>query len=180
MFIHDAAYSPSDRARDTDGGHRGTGRCHSPLPRAHPGRAGGVHAWHLGIAWQRAIVAKLEGGRRSFLTVDELLALCVVLEIIAVDLLVPKDLDADQPYRIVPNATARAGMLASSYAGRRSCYSGPTPSRCRSRCGWEVRFASASRDDLVDPIQWMPTDRAERVANRLLQPRGRTRREEDQ
>ena len=58
----------------------------------------------LGIDWERMVVAKLESGRRGSMRVDELLGLCVVLEIAPVDLLVPANLDDDQPYRVVPNA----------------------------------------------------------------------------
>ena len=43
----------------------------------------------LGIPWQRIVVAKLEAGSRGFLRVDELLALCLVLEISPTDILVP-------------------------------------------------------------------------------------------
>lgn len=42
-----------------------------------------------GIAWNRAIVAKLETGRRSFVTVDEVMALAYVLDVAPVHLLVP-------------------------------------------------------------------------------------------
>lgn len=52
----------------------------------------------VGLDWERITVAKLESGRRPFVRVDELLALCLVLEIAPVDLLVPKDLHEDQPY----------------------------------------------------------------------------------
>jgi transcriptional regulator with XRE-family HTH domain len=56
----------------------------------------------LGVPWQRIIVAKIEGGRRDFLTVEELLALCIALEISPVDLLVPRELKPDQPYHVAP------------------------------------------------------------------------------
>jgi transcriptional regulator with XRE-family HTH domain len=60
-----------------------------------------------GIPWQRIVVAKLEIGKRPFVKVDELLALCLVLNVAPVDLLVPANL-TDQPYRVTPKTTAAA------------------------------------------------------------------------
>lgn len=54
-----------------------------------------------GIPWNRGVVAKLENGRREQITVDELLALCRVLDVALVHLLVPVD-DEDQRYAVTP------------------------------------------------------------------------------
>ena len=121
----------------------------------------------IGIAWQRVVVAKLESGRRSYLTVEELLGLCIVLEISPVDLLVPKDLNADTPYRIVPNATARAVDAREFVRGEGILPIAPYPEPVREPAGdGKQIFASPVGFTFVDPIQWMPPDRAERVADR--------------
>jgi DNA-binding Xre family transcriptional regulator len=115
----------------------------------------------VGINIERIVIAKLESGRRSFVKVDELLALCVVLEISVVDLLVPKDLEDSQPYRIVPNATAGARYVREFIRGEDvlaiSTYPAPhSPD--------ESPFASPGT--VIDPLMWMPPDRAQRVAGR--------------
>jgi len=116
----------------------------------------------LGIEWQRVIVAKLESGRRSFVKVDELLGLCIVLAISPTDLLVPKDVDDDQDYRIVPNATARATNAREWVRGEDLLYIFPYPSPPQDP---ESLFASPTGRS-IDPIQWMPPDRADRVDER--------------
>jgi transcriptional regulator with XRE-family HTH domain len=123
----------------------------------------------VGIDWQRIVVAKLESGRRSFVTVDELLALCVVLEISPTDLLVPADLKDDQRYRIVPNATARATDAREFIRGEDLLYifKYPEPPQDEPPQDPESPFASPAPGDLVDPIQWMPPDRADRVIRRF-------------
>ena len=83
----------------------------------------------LGVRWQRVVIAKLESGRRSFLTVDELLALCLILEISPTDLLVPRDLDDDQPYLVTPRATARAANAREWIRGEDPCSRTSIPSR---------------------------------------------------
>ena len=114
----------------------------------------------MGIEIKRYVIAKLESGRRTFVKVDELLALCVVLEISVVNLLVPKDLDNAQPYRTVPNATAGAGYVCEFVRGEdvlaiahTAAAGGP---------GGAVRFPGT----VIDPLQWMPLDRAQRIARR--------------
>lgn len=57
-----------------------------------------------GVSWQRGTVAKLETGRRENITVAELLALAVVLDVAPVHLLVPPD--SDTPYRVSDTQTA--------------------------------------------------------------------------
>jgi DNA-binding Xre family transcriptional regulator len=117
----------------------------------------------VGIEWQRIVVAKLESGQRSFVTVEELLALCVVLEISPTDLLVPADVHDDQDYRIVPNATARAKDAREFIRGEDLLYIFKYPEPVRERDP-ESPFADPPGGRAVDPIQWMPPDRAERVA----------------
>lgn len=53
-----------------------------------------------GIGWQRSTVAKLESGKRENLSVAELLALAVVLDVAPVHLLVP--LEDEVPYQVTP------------------------------------------------------------------------------
>jgi transcriptional regulator with XRE-family HTH domain len=115
----------------------------------------------VGINIERIVIAKLESGRRSFVKVDELLALCVVLEISVVDLLVPKDLDNTQSYRIVPNATAGAGYVREFVRGEDVLAIAPYPPPPANP---EVPFASPGT--VIDPLQWMPFDRAQRIARR--------------
>jgi DNA-binding Xre family transcriptional regulator len=61
----------------------------------------------VGIESERVMVTKLESGRRTFVRMDKLLALCVVLEMSPADLLVPANLDEDRSDRVVRKATAR-------------------------------------------------------------------------
>ncbi|MGW6258786.1 helix-turn-helix domain-containing protein [Streptomyces sp. NPDC055085] len=55
-----------------------------------------------GVGWQRSTVAKLESGRRENLSVAELLALSVVLEVAPVHLLVPTE--DGVPYQTTPGS----------------------------------------------------------------------------
>jgi transcriptional regulator with XRE-family HTH domain len=117
----------------------------------------------LGINWERIVVAKLESGRRGFVRVDELLGLCIALEISPTDLLVPNDLDDDQPYRVVPNAAARAVNVREFVRGEEMLALSPYPEPPQDP---DSPFASPIGMTFVDPIQWMPADRAERVDRR--------------
>jgi transcriptional regulator with XRE-family HTH domain len=121
----------------------------------------------LGIDLQRVVVAKLENGRRSFVTVDELLALCVVLEISPVDLLVPKDAK-EEYYRIVPNRNARAANAREFIRGEEDLILfDPEPERPPKDPEKKgIRFVGPATFVTVDPIQWMPPDRAEQVERR--------------
>lgn len=56
----------------------------------------------LGLPWERTTVVKLENKRRQTLTVTELMALAVALDVAPVNLLVPLD---DRPYQVTPNRT---------------------------------------------------------------------------
>jgi hypothetical protein len=98
------------------------------------------------VPWQRIIVAKIEGGRRDFLTVEELLALCVVLEISPTDLLVPQSLRADQQYRVAPNAIAPAQIAYDWIRGE------------------DLLFYTYDQEERVsNPIEWMRPDRAQQL-----------------
>jgi transcriptional regulator with XRE-family HTH domain len=116
----------------------------------------------LGIDWQRVVVAKLESGRRSYLTVEELLAVCVILEISPTDLLVPRELKDDQPYLVTPNATARATNAREWVRGSDPLFTRvyPEPELPES-----TPFAPPT-GKISDPTGWMPTSRAEEVNRR--------------
>jgi transcriptional regulator with XRE-family HTH domain len=114
----------------------------------------------LGIDWERIVVAKLESGRRGFVRVDELLGLCIALEIAPVDLLVPANLDDDQPYRITPNRTARAVNVREFVRGEELLFAFPYPEPEQDP---DSLWADPVGLTVVDAIQWMPADRGERV-----------------
>ncbi len=57
-----------------------------------------------GVKWDRSIVANLENGRRSIVTVEELLALAYILDVAPVHLMVP--LDMDSWYAVTPASYA--------------------------------------------------------------------------
>jgi transcriptional regulator with XRE-family HTH domain len=63
----------------------------------------------VGLDWDRNIVANLENGRRASLSVDELLALALVLDVAPVHLLVP--LEDEQPYQVTPTRVEPAGVV---------------------------------------------------------------------
>jgi hypothetical protein len=101
---------------------------------------------------------------RGFIRVDELLGLSVVLAISPADLLVPKDLHDDQPYLITPNRTARATNAREFIRGEDYLYaSGYSEAEPEPDPEDEIHFASPTVP--IDPFQWMPADRA----NRLLE-----------
>jgi len=58
----------------------------------------------LGVPWDRSIVANLENGRRQSVTVEELLALALILRAAPVHLIVPPD-DSDAPYQVTAAVT---------------------------------------------------------------------------
>jgi transcriptional regulator with XRE-family HTH domain len=65
----------------------------------------------VGVPFDKTVVANLETGRRRFVTVQELLALAVVLGVAPTHLLVP--LDDETPYALTPH---RAGTAAQARA----------------------------------------------------------------
>ena len=58
----------------------------------------------VGVPWERAMVAKLETGRRKSVSVMELLALAYVLNVAPLHLLVSPD-STDEPYQVTPEVT---------------------------------------------------------------------------
>jgi transcriptional regulator with XRE-family HTH domain len=56
----------------------------------------------LGVPWNRSVVANFESGRRPTVSVQELLALSLLLDVAPVNLLVPLD---SEPYRITPQGS---------------------------------------------------------------------------
>lgn len=69
-----------------------------------------------GVKWDRSIVANLENGRRSYVTVDELLALAYVLDVLPVHLLVP--IEDEALYRLIPGREDRAADVREWVRGR--------------------------------------------------------------
>jgi transcriptional regulator with XRE-family HTH domain len=111
----------------------------------------------VGIDVERIVIAKLESGRRSFVKVDELLALCVVLEISPTDMLVPRDLQDERYYRVVPNGTAQVANTRRWIAGEDLLF-------VFHDLPPDAIFAAPGT--ISDPTEWMPAERAERVAER--------------
>jgi transcriptional regulator with XRE-family HTH domain len=71
---------------------------------AHLGKELGRH----GISWDRFTVANLESGKRQNVTVQELYALALALDVSPTNLLVPLD---DRPYQITPTRAENADMV---------------------------------------------------------------------
>jgi transcriptional regulator with XRE-family HTH domain len=67
----------------------------------------------VGIKWDRSIVANLENGRRSTISVEELLALAYVLDVAPVHLMVP--LDPDGWYAVTPDNYATRNSRARAW-----------------------------------------------------------------
>jgi transcriptional regulator with XRE-family HTH domain len=111
----------------------------------------------VGIDVERIVIAKLESGRRSFVKVDELLALCVVLEISPTDMLVPRELHDDRYYRVIPKGTAQVANSRRWIAGEDLLF-------VFHDLPPDAIFADPAK--VSDPTEWMPADRAERVAER--------------
>ncbi len=65
----------------------------------------------LGVPWDRSIVANLENGRRTTVSVVELLALALVLDVAPVHLLVPADAADSDLYQVAPESTASVGQV---------------------------------------------------------------------
>jgi transcriptional regulator with XRE-family HTH domain len=61
-----------------------------------------------GARWDRFTVASLENGKRQNITVQELFALALVLDVAPVNLLVPLD---DRPYQVAPTRTESADTV---------------------------------------------------------------------
>ncbi|MGC9381520.1 helix-turn-helix domain-containing protein [Streptomyces sp. MH13] len=63
----------------------------------------------LGVSWNRSVVANFESGRRPAVSVQELLALALVLDVAPVNLLVPLD---SMPYRVTLKNTEPQDSVA--------------------------------------------------------------------
>jgi transcriptional regulator with XRE-family HTH domain len=63
----------------------------------------------LGVPWNRSVVANFESGRRPAVSVQELLALALVLDVAPVNLLVPLD---SEPYQVTPKKTEPQDSVA--------------------------------------------------------------------
>jgi transcriptional regulator with XRE-family HTH domain len=73
----------------------------------------------VGVPWDRSIVANFENGRRSYVTVEELLALAYVLSVAPVHLVVP--LEDSTPYAPVPSLQfTTAGVVRAWIRGQRT------------------------------------------------------------
>ena len=113
-----------------------------------------------GIDWERVVVAKLEKGLRPFVKVDELLALCLILGISPVDLLVPKDADADQWYQVAPKAISSASNVREWIRGEDVLFYRTEPE--------EEPETPLQPEDLLNPTRWMPADRRARALVRFI------------
>jgi transcriptional regulator with XRE-family HTH domain len=110
----------------------------------------------MGLDWSRLTVNRLEIGRRKDVTVIELLALCVALDIAPVDLLVPGHL-TDQGYRVAPTMTSWASNVREWIRGEQLLYVSPDPDP-------DELFADpAKAAEITAFVQFMPEDRARRV-----------------
>jgi transcriptional regulator with XRE-family HTH domain len=63
----------------------------------------------VGLDWDRSIVANLETGRRQAVSVEELLALALVLDVAPVHLLVPTD--DEQLFQVTPTRAEPSGVV---------------------------------------------------------------------
>jgi transcriptional regulator with XRE-family HTH domain len=113
----------------------------------------------LGIDWTRLTVNRLEIGRRENITVTELLALCIALQVAPVDLLVPGHW-TDQSYQVTPRASAVAENVREWIRGDELLYAGVRHP--------ESPFVSPIHKDRMAFAQWMPVGRSKQVLRRWL------------
>lgn len=114
----------------------------------------------LGVDWTRLTVNRLEIGRRENITVTELLALCIALQVAPVDLLVPGHW-TDQSYQVTPTASALAENVREWIRGEQILYG--------SRKVPESRFFTVLGQHQMPFAQWMPEDRQKRVLRRWVE-----------
>ncbi|RST13462.1 helix-turn-helix transcriptional regulator [Streptomyces sp. WAC05950] len=76
----------------------------------------GARMTDLGVAWDRSIVANLENGRRKSVTVGELLALSLALDVAPIHLLIPLE---GGRYRPAPQVEYDAGSVRAWIRGER-------------------------------------------------------------
>jgi transcriptional regulator with XRE-family HTH domain len=115
----------------------------------------------LGIGWERIVVAKLEIGGRSFVKLDELLALCLVLDISLVDLLVPTHL-SDENYQVTPKVDATAENVREWLRGEELLFA-------TKKVPGTPFVTPAGVADIAAFVSWMPKDRAKRVIDRYFE-----------
>lgn len=87
----------------------------------------GARLTEHGVPWNRSIVANFESGRRPDVSVRELLALAVVLDIAPVNLLVPL---GSEPYQVTPDRTESADTVRAWVRGEQPL-PGSTPEGAR-------------------------------------------------
>jgi transcriptional regulator with XRE-family HTH domain len=83
-----------------------------------------------GVPFDKTVLANLETGRRRYITVQELLALALVLDVSPVDLLVPSDTasypnvppEDEVPYAVTPAVEAPRYMVRNFMAGEYPLY----------------------------------------------------------
>lgn len=71
-----------------------------------------------GVPWSRIIVTKLETGRRPSVSVEEMLALALVLGVAPVHLVVPTTGDEADPYEVAPGRPVAAWEAREWIRGR--------------------------------------------------------------
>jgi transcriptional regulator with XRE-family HTH domain len=111
----------------------------------------------LGVDWTRLTVNRLEIGRRENITVTELLALCIALQVAPVDLLVPGHW-TNQSYQVTPRASAVAENVREWIRGEQLLYAGVSIP--------DTPFATVLTKDRMAFAQWMPEDRSKQVLRR--------------
>ena len=114
----------------------------------------------LGIDWTRLTVNRLEIGRRENVTVTELLALCIALQVAPVDLLVPGHW-TNQSYQVTPRASSTADQVRDWIRGEERFFG------MRDVPG--SPFVTPAGRDPMAIVQWMPEDRKKQVVRRWLE-----------
>jgi transcriptional regulator with XRE-family HTH domain len=111
-----------------------------------------------GAAWDRSIVANLEGGRRRVVTVDELLALGVVFDVAPAYLCIPLD---NRPTQYVPGRVEGADAVRAWFCGEQ-----PLPGVDEESYRREVSVAELRRR-VNDPPATADANHLLRVAQQL-------------
>jgi transcriptional regulator with XRE-family HTH domain len=128
-----------------------------------------------GVDMERVVIAKLEKGLRPFIKLDELLALCLVLNVAPIDLLVAADLDDDQQYAVTPTITAKVSTVRDWIRGETFMlltYKGEAT-------GLYSPKGRPTAAEIARVIQWMPDDRGREVMQRWLEEEQQEQGKED-
>lgn len=112
----------------------------------------------LGIKWDRSIVANLEIGRRSLVSVEELLALAYVLDVSPVHLLIPL---GDEWYAVTPTQAVYSGRAREWIRGTH-----PLPSTDP-----RLYFAEVPTEEYVPPQPVSEEEQRQRREQRLARLR---------